>query len=424
MKLMVVGGGGREHAIIKKLKENKSVEQIYALPGNGGMANDATPVAIGAKDIDKIVEFALEKRIDFAVVAPDDPLVLGCVDALEAVGISCFGPRANAAIIEGSKVFSKNLMKKYSIPTAKYEVFESAEDALEYVMRCPIPTVIKADGLALGKGVIIAADRVTAIEAVKSIMTDKKFGASGNRIVIEEFLEGPEVSVLAFTDGNVVKPMVSSMDHKRALDNDEGLNTGGMGTVAPNPYYTEDIADECMEKIFIPTINAMKAEGREFRGCLYFGLMLTKDGPKVIEYNCRFGDPETQVVLPLLESDLLDIMMATSEGKLDKCEVKFANSAACCVIMASNGYPEKYESGFEIKVDNSVRDSVYVAGAKLSDGKLVTAGGRVLGVTAVEATLADAIASAYKKVEAISFDGAFYRHDIGARAMKAVKEKN
>ncbi|MBQ7386853.1 MAG: phosphoribosylamine--glycine ligase [Clostridia bacterium] len=423
MKLMVVGGGGREHAIIKKLKENPSVSEIYALPGNGGMAGDAILVAIGAKEIDKIVAFALENKIDFAVVAPDDPLVLGCVDALEAAGIACFGPRANAAIIEGSKVFSKNLMKKYSIPTAEYEVFESAESALEYVMRCPIPTVIKADGLALGKGVIIATDRVEAIEAVKSIMTDKKFGESGNRIVVEEFLEGPEVSVLAFTDGNVVKPMVSSMDHKRALDNDEGLNTGGMGTVAPNPYYTSEIASECMDKIFLPTIKAMKAEGREFRGCLYFGLMLTQDGPKVIEYNCRFGDPETQVVLPLLESDLLEIMMATSQGKLDKCEVKFANRAACCVIVASNGYPEKYESGFEITIDPAVCDSVYVAGAKLSDGKLLTAGGRVLGVTAVEDTIGAAIASAYKKVESVSFAGAYYRRDIGARAMKAWEDR-
>ena len=419
MKLMVVGGGGREHAIIKKLKENPSVTEIFALPGNGGMIADATPVAIGAKEIDKIVSFALENKIDFAVVAPDDPLVLGCVDALEAEGVACFGPRANAAIIEGSKVFSKNLMKKYSIPTAEYEVFENAEDALEYVKKCPIPTVIKADGLALGKGVIIAMDRETATDAVKSIMTDKKFGASGNRIVVEEFLEGPEVSVLAFTDGNCVKPMVSSMDHKRALDNDEGLNTGGMGTIAPNPYYTKDIAEECMSKIFVPTINAMKAEGREFRGCLYFGLMITKDGPKVIEYNCRFGDPETQVVLPLLESDLLEIMMATSSGNLDKCEVKFANRSACCVIMASNGYPDKYDSGFEITIAPDVADNVYVAGAKLADGKLLTAGGRVLGVTAVEDDLGAAIASAYKKVERVSFANAYFRRDIGARAMKA-----
>ena len=422
MKIMVVGGGGREHAIIKKLKENKSVTEIFALPGNGGMAGDATPVAIGAKDIPEIVKFATENKIDFAVVAPDDPLVLGCVDALEAVGIPAFGPRANAAIIEGSKVFSKNLMKKYGIPTASYEVFEDAATALEYVKSCPIPTVVKADGLALGKGVIIATDRDMAIDAVRSIMEDKKFGDSGSRIVIEEFLTGPEVSVLSFTDGNVVVPMISSMDHKRALDGDEGLNTGGMGTIAPNPYYTEEIAKECMDTIFLPTVAAMKAEGREFRGCLYFGLMLTPNGPKVIEYNCRFGDPETQVVLPLLESDLLTIMQATAAGTLDKCEVKFANKAACCVIMASRGYPEKYESGYEITIAPEVYDSVYVAGARLEDGRLVNAGGRVLGVTAVEDDLGSAICSAYAKCERVSFANAYYRSDIGAKAMKALEE--
>ena len=421
MKLMVVGGGGREHAIIKKLKENKDVTEIFALPGNGGMANDATLVPIGAKEIDKIVAFAIENKIDYAVVAPDDPLVLGCVDALTDAGIPCFGPRANAAIIEGSKVFSKNLMKKYNIPTAAYEVFDDAELALEYVKSCPIPTVIKADGLALGKGVIIATEREMAVDAVVSIMKEGKFGASGNKIVVEEFLTGPEVSVLAFTDGKCVKPMVSSMDHKRAKDNDEGLNTGGMGTVAPNPYYTEDIAAECMEKIFLPTVNAMNAEGRTFRGCLYFGLMLTPDGPKVIEYNCRFGDPETQVVLPLLESDLLTVMRATTDGTLAECEVKFADKNACCVIMASKGYPEKYENGFEITVDPEVYDSVYVAGAKLDGERLLTAGGRVLGVTAVEDTLGEAIKSAYKKVEKVNFSSAYYRSDIGARAMKAVK---
>jgi len=416
---MVVGGGGREHAIIKKLKENKEISEIFALPGNGGMAEDATVVPIGAKDIDAIVAFAKENKIDYAVVAPDDPLVLGCVDALEAVGISCFGPRANAAIIEGSKVFSKNLMKKYNIPTASYEVFDDADAALEYVKRAPIPTVIKADGLALGKGVIIATTIEMAQEAVESIMKEGKFGASGNQIVVEEFLTGPEVSVLAFTDGKCVKPMVSSMDHKRALDNDEGLNTGGMGTVAPNPYYTESVARECMEKIFIPTIEAMNKEGRTFKGCLYFGLMLTPNGPKVIEYNCRFGDPETQVVLPLLESDLYTVMRATTDGTLSECEVKFADKSACCVIMASKGYPEKYESGAEITMADEVKDSVYVAGAKLCDGKLVTAGGRVLGVTAVENTLGEAIASAYKKVEKVNFSTAYYRSDIGARAMKA-----
>jgi len=420
MRIMVVGGGGREHAIIKKIKENKSVSEIFALPGNGGMAADATLVPIGAKEIDKIVEFAKSAGIDYAVVAPDDPLVLGCVDALEAVGIPCFGPRANAAIIEGSKVFSKNLMKKYSIPTAAYEVFTSAKDALAYVERCPIPTVIKADGLALGKGVIIATDREMARDAIRSIMEDKKFGDSGNSIVIEEFLEGPEVSVLAFTDGKCVVPMVSSMDHKRALDNDMGLNTGGMGTVAPNPYYTEDIAKTCMDRIFLPTIKAMCAEGREFCGCLYFGLMITNDGPKVIEYNCRFGDPETQVVLPLLESDLLEVMMATSSGNLDKCKVKFANKAACCVIMASKGYPEAYEKGFEITMDESVFDNVFVAGATLDAGKLLTAGGRVLGVTAVEENLSLAIESAYSKVKKVSFANAYYRSDIGAKAMAAL----
>ncbi len=419
MKLMVVGGGGREHAIIKKLKENKKVEEIFALPGNGGMAKDATLVNIGAKEIDKIVEFAVENKIDFAVVAPDDPLVLGCVDALEKVGIPAFGPKANAAIIEGSKVFSKNLMKKYGIPTATYEVFEDAEAALEYVKSCPIPTVVKADGLALGKGVIIATEREEAIDAVKSIMQDKKFGASGNRIVVEEFLEGPEVSVLAFTDGKTLVPMVSSMDHKRALDNDRGLNTGGMGTVAPNPYYTQDVAEECMKTIFLPTVDAMNKEDREFRGCLYFGLMLTKDGPKVIEYNCRFGDPETQVVLPLLETDLLEVMMATASQNLDKCEVKFANKSACCVIMASKGYPEKYESGFEITIAPEVYDNVYVAGAKLDGERLLTAGGRVLGVTAVADNLSEAIEAAYKKVSGVSFASAFFRKDIGARALKA-----
>ena len=421
MKIMVVGGGGREHAIIKKLKENKNIEEIFVLPGNGGMAKDATPVNIGAKDIDAIVAFARENKIEYAVVAPDDPLVLRCVDALEKVGVPCFGPRANAAIIEGSKVFSKNLMKKYNVPTATYEVFEDANAALAYVKTCPIPTVIKADGLALGKGVIIATEREEAVEAVKAIMQDGKFGASGNRIVVEEFLTGPEVSVLVFTDGSVVKPMVSSMDHKRIGDNDTGLNTGGMGTIAPNPYYTKEIADECMRTIFLPTIEAMKAEGREFRGCLYFGLMLTPNGPKVIEYNCRFGDPETQVVLPLLESDLLEVMMATTNGTLDKCEVKFANKAACCVIMASNGYPESYKSGFEIKIADEVQDSVYVAGARLDGEKLLTAGGRVLGVTAVADTLEDAITMAYKKTEGVDFLGAYMRKDIGKRALLAKK---
>ena len=419
MKILVVGGGGREHAIIKKLKENKTVTEIFAAPGNGGIAKDATCVAIGAKDIDKIVAFAVENAIDYAVVAPDDPLVLGCVDALEEKGIPCFGPRANAAIIEGSKVFSKNLMKKYNIPTAAYEVFTDMESAIAYLETAPIPTVIKADGLALGKGVIIAETREDAKEAVRSMMADKVFGKSGDQIVIEEFLTGPEVSVLAFTDGKTVKPMISSMDHKRAGDNDTGLNTGGMGTVAPNPYYTEIIAKECMETIFLPTIAAMNAEGRTFKGCLYFGLMLTPNGPKVIEYNCRFGDPETQVVLPLLQSDLLTVMQATTNGTLAETEVKFADQNACCVIMASKGYPTAYEKGFEMTIPEEVWNNVYVAGAALKDGKLLTNGGRVLGATAVADTLENAIDDAYKMVETIHFDNAFYRHDIGAKALKA-----
>lgn len=422
MKVMVVGGGGREHAIIKQLKKNTSISEIFALPGNGGMAADAVCVDIGAKDIDGIVKFACDQKIDYAVVAPDDPLVLGAVDALEAKGIPCFGPKANAAIIEGSKVFSKNLMKKYGIPTAAYEVFTDMDSALTYLDNAPIPTVIKADGLALGKGVIIAQTRDEAKEAVRSMMEDKVFGKSGDQIVIEEFLSGPEVSVLAFTDGNCVVPMVSSMDHKRAGDNDTGLNTGGMGTIAPNPYYTDAIAWVCMEKIFVPTIRAMNAEGRTFKGCLYFGLMLTPDGPKVIEYNCRFGDPETQVVLPLLESDLFTIMQATTNGTLADTEVKFAQKSACCVIMASQGYPVKYEKGFPLMIPEALRDSVYVAGAAIKDGTLVTNGGRVLGATAVADTLEDAIQKSYAMVENIHFDNAFYRHDIGARALKAGRE--
>lgn len=419
MKLMVVGSGGREHAIIKKLKENKKVEKIYAVPGNGGMAEDAELVAIPAKEIEKIRDFAVENKVDYAVVAPDDPLVLGCVDLLEAAGIPCFGPRANAAIIEGSKVFSKNLMKKYNIPTAGYEVFTDAEAAMEYLKTAPIPTVVKADGLALGKGVIIAMTREEALGAVKTIMLDRAFGESGSKIVVEEFLEGPEVSVLSFTDGKTVVPMISSMDHKRAGDNDTGLNTGGMGTVAPNPYYTEEIAKECMEKIFIPTMNAMNAEGRTFKGCLYFGLMITKDGPKVIEYNCRFGDPETQVVLPLLTSDLLDVMMAVTEERLADAEVKFSSGHACCVIVASDGYPVKYDKGFELKIADEVKDKVYVAGAKLKDGMLVTDGGRVAGCTAVADTLENAIKAAYEIADKVDFDNKYLRHDIGQRALKA-----
>ena len=421
MKLLVVGGGGREHAIIKKLKENKSITEIFATPGNGGMAKDATCVNIGAKDIDAIVKFAVETGIDYAVVAPDDPLVLGCVDALEEKGIPCFGPKANAAIIEGSKVFSKNLMKKYGIPTAAYEVFTDMEAALKYLESAPIPTVIKADGLALGKGVIIAMTREEAVEAVHSMMSDKVFGASGDQIVIEEFLTGPEVSVLSFTDGNVVVPMISSMDHKRAGDNDTGLNTGGMGTVAPNPYYTDAIAKECMETIFLPTIQAMNTEGRTFKGCLYFGLMLTPNGPKVIEYNCRFGDPETQVVLPLLESDLLTVMQATTNGTLAETEVKFADKHACCVITASAGYPASYGKGYPITMTEEADVHTYVAGAALKDGVLVTSGGRVTGTTAVADTLADAIKEAYRLADGVQFENAYRRSDIGQRALAANK---
>lgn len=417
MKILVVGGGGREHAIIKKIKENKAVEEIFALPGNGGIAADATCVDIGAKDIDKIVEFAVEKQIDFAIVAPDDPLVLGAVDALQEKGIKTFGPNKAAAIIEGSKAFSKDLMKKYGIPTAEYETFTQMDEALEYVETCQIPVVVKADGLALGKGVIIAETREQATDAVKSMMADKVFGESGSKVVIEEFLTGPEVSVLSFTDGNTLVPMVSSMDHKRALDGDKGLNTGGMGTVAPNPYYTKELATECMEKIFIPTMEAMKAEGRTFSGCLYFGLMLTPNGPKVIEYNCRFGDPETQVVLPLLESDLLDIMLKIYDGKLNEAEVKFADKSACCVVMASDGYPTSYEKGFEITMPKD--KNIYVAGAKLDGDKLVNSGGRVLGVTETADTLEEAIQKAYETVGTVHFENAYYRKDIGKRALMA-----
>ena len=423
MKLLVIGGGGREHAIIKKLKENKSVTEIYALPGNGGIAQDATCIPIGAKDIDAIVAFAKENAIDYAVVAPDDPLVLGAVDALSAIGIPCFGPDAKAAIIEGSKVFSKDLMKKYNIPTATYEVFTEMDAALTYLDTAAIPTVVKADGLALGKGVIIAQTREEAKQAVRSMMEDKVFGQSGSRVVIEEFLTGPEVSVLSFTDGETVIPMISSMDHKRALDNDEGLNTGGMGTIAPNPYYTADIAAECMETIFLPTIRAMKAEGRTFRGCLYFGLMLTPNGPRVIEYNCRFGDPETQVVLPLLKSDLLTIMQATTNGTLNQVDVSFSDESACCVIVASKGYPSKYENGFTIALPaDGAKSTVYVAGAKLDEnGQLLSAGGRVLGVTAVADTLENAIKAAYDKTAQVKFENGYHRSDIGARAMLALK---
>ena len=419
MKLLVVGGGGREHAIIKSLKKNPAVTEVFALPGNGGIAADAVCVPIGATEIDKIVAFAQEQKIDYAVVAPDDPLVLGCVDALEAAKIPCFGPRARAAIIEGSKVFSKNLMKKYGIPTARYEVFSDMAAALAYLDTAPIPTVIKADGLALGKGVIIAQTRDEAKAAVRDMMENHVFGKSGDHVVIEEFLTGPEVSVLAFTDGKVVKPMVSSMDHKRAGDGDTGLNTGGMGTVAPNPYYTPAIAERCMKEIFLPTIAAMNSEDRTFRGCLYFGLMLTPDGPKVIEYNCRFGDPETQVVLPLLESDLLTIMQATTNGTLADTEVRFSDKYACCVITASAGYPVSYKKGFAITMTPEAAAHTYVAGAKLENGRLLTSGGRVTGTTAVAGSLADAIREAYRLADGVQFENAYRRSDIGQRALQA-----
>lgn len=418
MKIMVIGGGGREDAIIKKISENKNIEKIYALPGNGGIMGEATCVDIGAEEIYKARDFAVKEKIDFAIVTPDDPLAMGAVDILEEAGIKCFGPDKSAAEIESSKVFAKNLMKKYNIPTAEYEVFSEIDSAMEYVKTCKIPIVIKADGLAKGKGVIIAMDRDSAISAIKEIMQDKKFGDSGNEIVVEEFLEGPEVSVLSFTDGKTIVPMISSMDHKRANDCDKGPNTGGMGCIAPNPFYTEEIAKRCLDEIFVPTIDAMNKEGRTFKGCLYFGLMITEDGPKVIEYNCRFGDPETQVVLPLLESDLLEIMIAVREGRLSEDIVKFSKKSACCVVMASGGYPNEYEKGYEIKIgeisDNSI---VYIAGAKRKDDKLITNGGRVLGLTAIDDTLEGAVSDAYDNIEKISFKKAYYRKDIGSKAL-------
>lgn len=421
MNLLVVGGGGREHAIIKKVKENPSINQIFALPGNGGMAKDAICVDIAATDLDNIVKFSVENKIDYAIVAPDDPLVLGLVDLLNEKGIPCFGPNKAAAIIEGSKAFSKELMKKYGIPTAKYETFTDMDAAIEYLKKQKMPIVIKADGLALGKGVIIAETFDEARIAVKSMMEDKVFGESGSCIVIEEFLVGPEVSVLTFTDGKTVKPMISSMDHKRALDGDLGLNTGGMGTIAPNPYYTEAIAKQCMDKIFLPTIDAMNKEGRCFKGCLYFGLMITKDGPKVIEYNCRFGDPETQVVLPLLKSDLLSIMQAVTEEKLSECDVEFTDKSACCIVIASGGYPVRYKKGFEIKVNGEI-DNLYYAGAAKKGDKLVTSGGRVLGITVTSESLKKAIDGAYNQVSKVNFEDIYYRRDIGAKALKAMED--
>ena len=419
MKLMVIGGGGREHAIIRKLKENPEIEVIYALPGNAGMG-EAVPVPeVGAKDISAQVAFALSHGVDYAVVAPDDPLALGAVDALTAAGIPCFGPDARAAVIESSKAFAKDLMRKYGIPTARYETFSDPESACAYLENCALPIVVKADGLALGKGVVIAETREEAKAAVHSLMEDKVFGASGDRVVIEEFLTGPEVSILCFTDGVTVKPMVSSMDHKRAGDGDTGPNTGGMGTVAPNPYYTPAIAGTCRETIFLPTVRAMAAEGRPFRGCLYFGLMLTANGPKVIEYNCRFGDPETQVVLPLLESDLFTVLRACTAGTLAETEVKFSSRSACCVVLASQGYPGKYETGFPLTMTPEAAAHTYIAGAKEKEGVLVTAGGRVAGVTAVADTLPEAIREAYRLAEGVQFANRYCRKDIGAKALEA-----
>ncbi|MBR1457119.1 MAG: phosphoribosylamine--glycine ligase [Oscillospiraceae bacterium] len=423
MNVLVVGGGGREHAIIKKLRENDAVRLIFCLPGNGGIAEDADCVAIGAKELDGIVDFAGAHDIDFAVVAQDDPLALGCVDRLHALGIPCFGPDAKAARIESSKVFAKNLMKKYGIPTADYEVFDDPAAALAYLEGAKYPIVVKADGLALGKGVLICQDLEAARAAVAEIMEKRAFGDAGSRVVIERFLTGPEVSVLAFTDGKTIRPMVSSMDHKRAGDGDTGLNTGGMGTVAPNPYYTEAIAQTCMERIFLPTIRAMQAEGCPFKGCLYFGLMLTPEGPMVIEYNCRFGDPETQVVLPLLKTDLLTIMQAVENETLDRVQVEWSDGAAACVILASGGYPVQYEKGKPIAIpdDLPTNVTVYHAGDKLLPGGLVTSGGRVLGVTATADTLRQALDDAYAAARRIRFEGAFMRSDIGRRALAVLE---
>ena len=425
MKVLVVGGGGREHALVRKIKESKKVDEIFCTPGNGGISYDAKCFDVAATDIDDVVNLAKEIKADLVVVAPDDPLVAGMVDALNEAGFKTFGPRANAAIIEGSKVFSKELMQKYNIPTAEYKVFDNAEEAIEYIKeRNEFPTVIKADGLALGKGVIIPENLDDAIAGVKEIMEDKIFGASGNNIVVEEFLTGPEVSVLAFTDGKCVKPMVSSMDHKRALDGDKGLNTGGMGTVSPNPYYTQEVANECMDKIFMPTINAMNNEGRTFKGCLYFGLMITPKGPKVIEYNCRFGDPETQVVLPRLKTDIIDIFEAIDSETLSDLDVEWSDDACACVIMASGGYPKSYPKGIEITgLSNGQLDgvTVYHAGTKLQGNELVTSGGRVLGVTALGDTLENALKKSYEAVGKIHFEGAHYRRDIGKRALEANK---
>lgn len=425
MKVLVIGGGGREHAIVRKLKESREITALYCAPGNGGIAADAVCVPIKATEIDALADYAVEERMDYVVVAPDDPLCMGLVDMLKERGIPAFGPDRAAARIEGSKVFSKDLMKRHHIPTAAYEAFDDMDKALAYVRAAKCPVVVKADGLALGKGVLICQIRAEAEAAVTEMMQNGKFGQSGSRVVIEEFLTGPEVSVLCFTDGDTIRPMVSSMDHKRALDGDRGLNTGGMGVIAPNPYYTADVAETCMREIFLPTLAAMRAEGCPFHGCLYFGLMLTPDGPKVIEYNCRFGDPETQAVLPLLESDLFSILRATTDGTLDKADVRFSDGASCCVVLASGGYPEKYETGKPITgLDKAGRTAcVYHAGTRLADdGVMLTAGGRVLGVTATAKALPEAIEKAYAAAKHIRFDGLHKRMDIGASALKALRQ--
>ena len=426
MNVLVVGGGGREHALIRKIKESERVSNVYCCPGNGGISYDAQCFPVSATDIPGVVELAKKLAADLVVVAPDDPLVAGMVDALNAESFATFGPNAAAAIIEGSKVFSKNLMLKYNIPTAEYKVFDNPCDVLTYIKeKNEFPAVIKADGLALGKGVIIPENLEEAEKGVHEIMEDKIFGESGNHVVVEEFLTGPEVSVLAFTDGKCVKPMVSSMDHKRALDGDKGLNTGGMGTVSPNPYYTADIAKECMEKIFLPTIDAMNKEGRTFKGCLYFGLMLTPKGPKVIEYNCRFGDPETQVVLPRLKTDIIDIFEAINSGTLAELDIEWADEACACVIAASGGYPKSYPKGIEITgLENGQKDGVivYHAGTAIKDGKLVTSGGRVLGVTALGSDLQQALDKAYSALDEIHFDNMHFRHDIGKKALAALNK--
>ena len=422
MKVLVIGGGGREHAIVQSLAKSDRIEKMYCAPGNAGIAEYAECVSIGVMEFEKLISFAKEKSIDYVVVAPDDPLAAGLVDEFEKAGIRVFGPRANAAIIEGSKAFSKDLMKKYNIPTAAYENFDDPEAALEYLKTAKMPIVLKADGLALGKGVLICNTREEAIDGVKEIMQDKKFGNAGNRMVIEEFMTGREVSVLSFVDGKTIRIMTSAQDHKRAGDGDTGLNTGGMGTFSPSPFFTKEIEDRCMKEIFVPTVEALRSEGREFKGVIFFGLMLTEDGPKVLEYNARFGDPETQVVLPRMKNDLLEVMEACTDGTLDKIELEFEDNAAVCVVLASDGYPVKYEKGFEIKGLDAFKGKddyfCFHAGSKFADGKIVTNGGRVLGVTAKGSDLKEARKKAYEATEWVSFENKYMRHDIG----KAIDE--